>query len=432
MGRRTLAWLADLVLYLAVITAGFASMAEYTEIPAGIAEEDACALLEQQNPGSVDGCIAFDGDIYLLDTGETGLQTLLSLGWFVFFVVLQGATGGSPGKLLFGLRVVDQYGTRAGIAKSLGRTLMWVIDAAPWIIPLVGPITGLTSTGHRRVGDMAAGTYVVARSSVGAPVVPAAGVAPPPGQTAWGAPPPTAPPPPGQAWAPPTAGPPPGPSRLAGNPGESGRWTPPVEPEEHDLDIRDLEVPHPTERSDIATPTVDADPEWSRTPDLDVTPPPAVQDLHRQAEDDAAAAAPPEWEPPTLPDVADPIDDWQPPTTPGPDPTSSGDPSVDPSPGAEPSSSEPPTSGPDTGGPHNTPDPTPAARAEPAPFIAPGAEPGAPTGPPTASADHAPAPHELPPPQWDTARNTYIQWDPNRQAWLEWDTPGNRWKPIDT
>jgi hypothetical protein len=79
---------------------------------------------------------------------------------------------------------------------------------------LVGLITVLATHPHRRVGDMAAGTYVVSTADVGRPIVgapsytgayapPAAGGwQPAPGQPAWGTPPPTG----AQPWgaAPPT------------------------------------------------------------------------------------------------------------------------------------------------------------------------------------------------------------------------------------
>ena len=399
MGRRTLAWLADLLLYAAVVAAGFASMAEYTEIPPGIAEADACDVFEQQNPGAADACIATDGNVYLLDGSEAGVQTFLSVGWFAVFVVLQGLTGGSPGKLLFGLRVVDQYGNKAGLAKSLGRTLMWIVDAAPWLIPLVGPITAFTSTGHRRVGDLAAGTYVVSASSVGSPVMP--GTAPAPyGQQPWGASPPSAPPPSGQGWPPPTAPPiaPPAstaPMQSSAPATTSGRWESPIRPDDPDLDMRPPADPDPTERADEAPPTVQADPDWSRPPGVAGAP------------DQPDEAPAPDLSAPTLPDVASPADDWTPPTTPG----EAWDATV---PAAPPGPEPAPFTAPGAEAP-----PRPAASAEPEPEA---------TAPPAAE----PARYELPPPQWDVARNTYIQWDPNRQAWLQWDTAREQWKPIDT
>jgi len=315
MGRRTLAWIADLVLFLAVVAAGFASMGEYVEVPAGV--EDPCQALRDQAEARGDdigSCLDFrdmgieeaEDRVYLLDASESGAQTLVSVAWFAFFVVLQGLTGGSPGKLLFGLRVVDQYGNRCGLARSLGRTAMWIVDAAPWFVPLVGPITAFTSTGHRRVGDLAAGTYVVTAGAAGAPVMPSV-AAPPAGATPWGAPPP--------AWG---DGPP------------------------------------------SAPPTSTAPP----------------------------AAAP-----------------W-------------------------PLASDAPTTVAGTA----EPAPTDAAPpADPAPFVAPGGDPAAPaSAPATPSGPPAARRYELPPPQWDPARGTYLQWEPNQQAWLQWDAPGQRWKPIDT
>lgn len=364
MGRRTLAWIADLLLFLVVAALGFASMGEYVDVP--VAVEDPCQELEDQAAArgeTLGACLDFrdmgieeaEDRIYLLDGSESGLQTGLSLGWFALFVIVQGLTGGSPGKLLFGLRVVDQYGTRIGIGKSLGRTLMWVVDAAPWFIPLVGPIAAFTSNGHRRVGDLAAGTYVVASSSVGQPVMTASAPIPA-GQTAWGATPPTGPPPMGQGWSSPSAPPPPG-----------------------------------------------SVPGWSRTSDVAATPPPTVPDTtDAPGTSEGHGGAAPVWDAPTLPEVDDPTAGWEPPTSPSDD-------------WNDPTQEERPT--------------RPAA-----PFAAPGAD-GPPLGPSASvsAAEPPPAPrYELPPPQWDPARGTYLQWEPNEQVWLQWDTAAERWKPIDT
>jgi hypothetical protein len=89
----------------------------------------------------------------------------------LILVLLQGLTGASVGKAIAGLRTVGEDGQRPGIGKAFIRTLLWAVDAAPWLVPLVGLITGLTTTGHRRVGDMAAKTFVVRAADAGSPIV---------------------------------------------------------------------------------------------------------------------------------------------------------------------------------------------------------------------------------------------------------------------
>ena len=37
----------------------------------------------------------------------------------------------------------------AGFVPNLVRWLLWIVDSAPWCLPLVGFITGLTTVGHR-------------------------------------------------------------------------------------------------------------------------------------------------------------------------------------------------------------------------------------------------------------------------------------------
>jgi hypothetical protein len=118
-----------------------------------------------------------------------------------------------------------------------------VIDGLP-LVPLVGFITALTSTGHRRVGDMAAKTLVVRSKAKGSPVlVPGLTTEPgtmayagsptgwgaPPGQTGgWGpslsppTPPPTSPDPTQVGWGGPTP-----PVQDAAPPRESSTWAPP-------------------------------------------------------------------------------------------------------------------------------------------------------------------------------------------------------------
>ena len=77
--------------------------------------------------------------------------------------------------------------------KALVRWVLWIVDGFPYFLPLVGFIVGLTTVGHRRVGDMAAKTFVVRRAAMGSPIV-VPGLTAPPAPAgyagAWGAPPP--------------------------------------------------------------------------------------------------------------------------------------------------------------------------------------------------------------------------------------------------
>ena len=84
---------------------------------------------------------------------------------FLDLVALQVLVGASIGKLLFGLRVVTLNGRRAGWGRNLVRWPLLVVDAACCWLP--GLISSFNSKGHKRIGDMAAGTFVVHRSAEG-------------------------------------------------------------------------------------------------------------------------------------------------------------------------------------------------------------------------------------------------------------------------
>jgi uncharacterized RDD family membrane protein YckC len=176
IGRRVLAWLVDSLIVTAIFVSLFAVGAVRYHNEAEVA--DPCGALERAGIDAAN-CIYVNSNAYVTSASEGTRASLI--GWsyvVVVFVVLQGLTGATPGKLLTGLRVVDERGARPGLGRATGRTVMWAVDAAPWIFPLVGFVTGLTTVGHRRVGDMVAKTYVVGRRDVGTPVVLPAAVAP--------------------------------------------------------------------------------------------------------------------------------------------------------------------------------------------------------------------------------------------------------------
>jgi hypothetical protein len=210
VGRRVFGAFIDLVLWAGVYSMAFSRLARYVKTN-GIA--DACAQLKA---GGTDAstCFQLNDRAYFLGSSDSRTLSLLSLAWFIaIFVILQGVAGVTPGKAIAGVRVVREDGSPPGMGRALVRSLMWIIDAQPCGLPLVGFITALSSKGHRRVGDMAAKTFVVPRESVGHPVAVDLGPAPPAYGQPWTPGPtyptsyPSAPPP--AAAQPPVAAPPP-------------------------------------------------------------------------------------------------------------------------------------------------------------------------------------------------------------------------------
>ena len=83
---------------------------------------------------------------------------LIQFGYFMFFeIVLNGQT---PGKKLFGLRVVKDSGEPFAPLDSVIRNLIRIIDFFP-IAYGVGIITMFTNARAKRLGDFAASTIVV-------------------------------------------------------------------------------------------------------------------------------------------------------------------------------------------------------------------------------------------------------------------------------
>jgi uncharacterized RDD family membrane protein YckC len=212
IGRRIFAFVIDGVLVSAAGVAIFAATKShsYTGAPT-----DACRQLRDN--GISDPCLQFGSRVYTWTGGKFALAIVLTaLVGMLNQVFLQGIAGASVGKMMLGLRVVNERGEVCGVGRAFVRWLLLIVDQ--FLCFLVGLITVLATHPHRRVGDMVAGTYVVSSADVGNPVVPQAAMAPPyayagqagwtppqPGVPTWGAPPPPQPPQPQWGAQPPPA-----------------------------------------------------------------------------------------------------------------------------------------------------------------------------------------------------------------------------------
>jgi uncharacterized RDD family membrane protein YckC len=89
-------------------------------------------------------------------SGSLGLGVIVVL----YYVLLEGLTGRTVGKLVTGIRVIDaQTGGAPGLLSGLVRTLLRLIDGI--FAYLVGFLVVINSSHRRRLGDMAAKTLVV-------------------------------------------------------------------------------------------------------------------------------------------------------------------------------------------------------------------------------------------------------------------------------
>ncbi|MBC7255883.1 MAG: RDD family protein, partial [Chloroflexi bacterium] len=93
------------------------------------------------------------GKIY----GPTFLVSLISIA---YYIVLE-AYGGTLGKRILGMRIVDANGNKPGFGKSLIRNLLRIVDGLFGYI--VGAIIVASSPTKQRLGDKVAGTFVVGK-----------------------------------------------------------------------------------------------------------------------------------------------------------------------------------------------------------------------------------------------------------------------------
>ncbi|MFP5254511.1 MAG: RDD family protein [Acidimicrobiia bacterium] len=198
-GRRVLAFVIDALLLavpaLLLVTASF----EYIQADRVVDGEQYCEEYMDRFGGLCVDASDVNDRIYFSDGVSAAATAVAWGGGFLLAVVLQGLAGWTPGKLVMGLRTVKDDGRPVGIGRAFVRWILMVVDGQPCGLPLVGLITAGTSTGHRRVGDMAARSFVVRASAAGSPIqVPGlAGTAPGYGD-AWS----PATPPPGASWGP--------------------------------------------------------------------------------------------------------------------------------------------------------------------------------------------------------------------------------------
>jgi len=116
-------------------------------------------------------CTPFEQGAILWNLNGLWLALAWHFGLWLMMGFLEALTGASAGKHLFGLRVVHADGSLVRPGPAMVRYAVGVIDSIPWGAPmLLGLFFAANSPGHQRLGDRLAGTFVVKKDAVGAPL----------------------------------------------------------------------------------------------------------------------------------------------------------------------------------------------------------------------------------------------------------------------
>jgi len=85
----------------------------------------------------------------------------------LYLPILEGIKGYTLGKLILRIRVVNEKGYPPGILKAVIRTVLKLIEANPFLVGgLPAGIVTILTRNRQRLGDLAAGTYVVLAKSL--------------------------------------------------------------------------------------------------------------------------------------------------------------------------------------------------------------------------------------------------------------------------
>lgn len=166
LGKRYGAFIIDAVISLLVFGGLFFASAS-THTRAEMLREPGCHL-SANNSSQIEcdnrAVVTLNDTVYEAEGGP--YVVLCVLFTLLYFALMEGLAGATLGKYLTGLRVVTGEGAKPGLGRALGRWAVFAVDG-PLSLFLCGIITSAVSSGHRRLGDMAASTYVVGKADTG-------------------------------------------------------------------------------------------------------------------------------------------------------------------------------------------------------------------------------------------------------------------------
>ena len=171
MGRRVVAAIVDGLVIVVPASAAAAAQLDLQYLNKDELRVSSSTFCDNvMDSSTTSTCFDWGDRVYFSEqTPWVGTPTALLIS-ILMLVLLQAFTGATLGKWLTGIRTVRENGEAPGLGRAIIRWLLLIVDTAPWCFPLVGFVAALTSKGHRRVGDMAAHTFVVRKAAMGQPI----------------------------------------------------------------------------------------------------------------------------------------------------------------------------------------------------------------------------------------------------------------------
>ena len=157
VGKRIGAALIDVLITIGVLLVMF--LINHDTVDRGDLLGLSCS--DVRDAGGTNLCFESGDTLYYAEGGKArAIYGVAFLAGLANHVLLQGSTGASIGKKAVGLRVIKKdTGQLASFGPNALRWLVGLLDVSCCF--LIGLIMIATTKGHRRLGDMAAGTLVV-------------------------------------------------------------------------------------------------------------------------------------------------------------------------------------------------------------------------------------------------------------------------------
>ena len=88
-----------------------------------------------------------------------------------YYILLEGMAGGTIGKFVTGIRVVNEDGTKLEWSGAVVRNVSRIVDGFPFVFPyFIGAVSVWASPTNQRLGDRWGKTVVVTKDSLATPI----------------------------------------------------------------------------------------------------------------------------------------------------------------------------------------------------------------------------------------------------------------------